>query len=385
MIVIKHRRCRDVILLQVKARRLQGYDFSGAFLVQASLSGASCVGARFPGANLREADFRDADLRDAVLCGANLRGADFCSADLRGADLRGTNLEDANLTGVIHDRRTRWPEGWTPQPSAAPNRRRDRSLTAVWVDQAGTQLQEWGRPVAAGWAALPVSRLVAVRHASLERANRSGVPLISTLVLAVGIIVAAAALLKQPSARPRHEVAQAPVVMVMPRPSRAVDATPLPPQPKVIHATPVRQAAISNPKTSRTRRTVLARSVTHPIWRQVAEVPHHRVSRKAVRVARREASPALVAGARSSTQRGAATPERPFVAQVPAPSSRRVILAEYTPVEQSAPAEQPSRSAVRKTRKKRHEEPAKPRMVEAWGNPGFHYGSGYDMYQMHVR
>lgn len=384
MIVIKHRRCRDVILLQVKARRLQGHDFSGAFLVQAALSGASCVGARFPGANLREADFRDADLRDTILCGANLRGADLYNADLRGADLRGANLEDANLVGVVHDRRTRWPEGWIPEPSAAPSRRWERTLPATWAERVGTRVREWGRPVGTGWAALPVNRLAVLHGSNMARANRSGAPWISALVLASGMVVAAAAILNQRATPPRQNVAQAPAVIVVPRPSRPVDASRMPHR-KEIRIAPPRQAAIVVPKRSRPRRTLLARHTPRHLWREMAEAPHHRVARRAVRVARREAGPTRMARAVAAGQPASATSERSFVGRVPASPSRRVLLTEYTPVEQNLPAEQPTRGAVRKPCKRRHDEPAKPRMVEAWGNPGFHYGSGYDMYEMHLR
>ena len=49
---------------------------------------------------LNEYDFYGADLRSADLSGANLRSADLRSADLSGANLRSADLRSANLSGA---------------------------------------------------------------------------------------------------------------------------------------------------------------------------------------------------------------------------------------------------------------------------------------------
>ena len=110
-----------------------------ADLTQATLDEAILVHANLQGAILRRADIRSADLRSAVLRDADLTEADasnasFDQADLRkavllsaclpGADLRGADLSDANLfrsdlRGARYDRRTRWPEGFSPEDAGA--------------------------------------------------------------------------------------------------------------------------------------------------------------------------------------------------------------------------------------------------------------------------
>jgi hypothetical protein len=81
------------------------YRGERAVLAYANLSMARLAGARLQGANLRWADLRDADLRGARLYGADLRGADLTGADLTGA----------RFWGALHDRATRWPEGFDPR------------------------------------------------------------------------------------------------------------------------------------------------------------------------------------------------------------------------------------------------------------------------------
>ena len=54
-----------------------------------------------------------ANLIGADLEGADLQGAYLYEADL-GANLERANLERANLGGVIWDKSTIWPEGFTP-------------------------------------------------------------------------------------------------------------------------------------------------------------------------------------------------------------------------------------------------------------------------------
>ena len=72
------------------------------------------AGERLAGANLAFLSLRGADLQGADLRGANLTGARLQEADLRGADLRHASLFGANLRGVLYDRATRWPVGFSP-------------------------------------------------------------------------------------------------------------------------------------------------------------------------------------------------------------------------------------------------------------------------------
>ena len=74
---------------------------------RAALRFANLATARLSGARLQGADLRWADLHDADLRGARLYGA-----DLRGADLTGAELSGTRFWGAIHDRTTRWPEGF---------------------------------------------------------------------------------------------------------------------------------------------------------------------------------------------------------------------------------------------------------------------------------
>ena len=103
-------------------------DLSGANLRGANLRGADLSDADLSGANLREATLRGANLRGAVLKRAKLGLSNLEGADLSGANLTGADLSGAYLEGVIYDDSTRWPEGFTPPPSAPrPNRRRRSS------------------------------------------------------------------------------------------------------------------------------------------------------------------------------------------------------------------------------------------------------------------
>ncbi len=134
--------------------RLAGADLSNSNLHGAKLNGADLTGAYLTGALLTLVDLREADMSEAKLPGANLTnsylyaanlshafmvsadltgaflldtdlseasmsGADLSHADLTGANLTGTDLTDVNLTDVTYDSSTKWPEGFTPPPSAA--------------------------------------------------------------------------------------------------------------------------------------------------------------------------------------------------------------------------------------------------------------------------
>lgn len=160
-----NRTCLDFVELAPSDRgfpppaRLAGADLTNSYLASADLPGADLAGAYLPYAVLTAADLREADLTDAKLPWAKLTGsslhdanlsraflthagldqAELLDADLTGADLGGANLTDtdltgadlsgadlafadlsgATLTGVTYDSSTKWPEGFTPPPSAA--------------------------------------------------------------------------------------------------------------------------------------------------------------------------------------------------------------------------------------------------------------------------
>jgi hypothetical protein len=73
---------------------------SGAYLVDANLSGANLFDANLDGAILGGADLREANLTRAHLGGADLRWAYLGRANLSKAYLGGANLFDANLNGA---------------------------------------------------------------------------------------------------------------------------------------------------------------------------------------------------------------------------------------------------------------------------------------------
>lgn len=102
------------------ARRFTGVDLSGADLTDGALRGLTLRSS-----NLNNAQLRSADLSGATLVGTSLSGADLRYADLRGAtlyavDLSGAQLAAARLDGVIYDRATTWPDGFSPPPSGTP-------------------------------------------------------------------------------------------------------------------------------------------------------------------------------------------------------------------------------------------------------------------------
>jgi membrane protein implicated in regulation of membrane protease activity len=115
-------------------------DLSGAVLISANLSDAHGEGAtlacaqwarasktptcsqyanaNLTGATLTSAHLSSADLTDAILVGTDLTGADLTAAKLYGADLSGATLTGAQLDGIVYDRSTKWPNGFTPPPSS---------------------------------------------------------------------------------------------------------------------------------------------------------------------------------------------------------------------------------------------------------------------------
>jgi hypothetical protein len=75
-------------------------------------------GADLVAANLTGTDLRDAILTRADLTGANLKGAHLEGADLKDANLTDASLTDASLTDARYDKKTQWPDGFTPPPEA---------------------------------------------------------------------------------------------------------------------------------------------------------------------------------------------------------------------------------------------------------------------------
>jgi len=88
--------------------QLNGADFRGAFLDEATLSKAELRGVYFSGASIRYATLVDADLRrsdfsDVNFHASNLTNARLVQARLDGADLRSATLTNADLSEVKLD------------------------------------------------------------------------------------------------------------------------------------------------------------------------------------------------------------------------------------------------------------------------------------------
>ncbi len=114
-------------------------DLSEASLINTDLTNADLHGARLCGANLAGAKLAGANLSNAVLTGIDFSDANgtwiaqegapdvgfvvrgkvnLSRADLAGADLTGaSNLDAAMLYDIYYDNTTKWPAGFSPQPS----------------------------------------------------------------------------------------------------------------------------------------------------------------------------------------------------------------------------------------------------------------------------
>jgi hypothetical protein len=100
----------QVVLVFDSINGLGQFDFNGADLRGANLSGADLDDSNFRGANLEGANlsnasffctnFRGANLEGANLSNANFEGADLTDANFEGADLTDTNFSNANLEGA---------------------------------------------------------------------------------------------------------------------------------------------------------------------------------------------------------------------------------------------------------------------------------------------
>lgn len=143
-VVGRRRAAYDVRPIDLTSANLSGANLVGANLSEAILTDAFLVRGNLTNSNLTNADLASAHLRSVHLSGANLSGANLIGADMTGANLVRTNLSDAfmvgtylmgayltsanltdaNLTdadlrGIVYRRSmTRWPEGFTPPPSA---------------------------------------------------------------------------------------------------------------------------------------------------------------------------------------------------------------------------------------------------------------------------
>jgi uncharacterized protein YjbI with pentapeptide repeats len=108
----------------LRPANLQYALLSGANLQGADLGSVDLVAARLEHANLQGANLQKANLQGADLWGAKLQGADLQHANLRHVTLLGANLQEAknldmaDLTGIVYDKHTQWPAGFTLPPSA---------------------------------------------------------------------------------------------------------------------------------------------------------------------------------------------------------------------------------------------------------------------------
>lgn len=379
MLEVKHRNSPDVILLRVDEPTLDGADLSEAWLACAVMQNLRCRQTSFRGANLRAADLRQtdlsrsdftganlrgADLRNAILDAACLSGADLTGADLAGADVRGADFSDAvlldtDLSGIRHDAETRWPEGTASglAPSAAPPA--PPAVFAAWARSARSSADAWGRrygrwarrhtvslPGLAGWcaAAALLGVLVGERVSSppggtsLQVARQEPAPQLS------------------PAARPPagHR-------------NKASDRKPL--------TNPARRVPprVSAPEA---RASAAPRLV---VWRRVssARLARREDASARVRALTRAASRKLrfhtrIAGARLK-YREAPRRKRPEALVAERHTRPTIVLAGSSAP--PAPLQAP-RMAARIRRS--------PAVQVAWGNVGFHYGSGYDIYGMHL-
>lgn len=94
---------------------LRNASLAMTILIDADLSRSNLTMANLSGANLTGANIRKALLQGTLLHNANMERADLRSSQIYEADLSTTNLKNAQLDGVISDRITRWPPGFSPR------------------------------------------------------------------------------------------------------------------------------------------------------------------------------------------------------------------------------------------------------------------------------
>jgi len=403
MIVINHRKSSDVVLLRIDASQLDGQDLTGAYLLGAGMAGLRARGVVMREANLRNADLRaidltGADLRGAVLRGADLRGADLTevlligadlrAVDLRGADLRGADLSramlfEADLTGVRCDFRTRWPAGDNWGVVAQPLAQADTLLERAGLQAHYTNAQRL--PLRWRAAYQPLSRRLPSLQTSTGVIGR-----LAGVAMAVALVIAASSNLEVSTgtrARPGAPVA----------PSLAARAPISSPEARTVPAEVIqapKRRSVSLPPSHRliARKPVVARHVPRRmaalrVVRRRAESPRiarsdfHRSVRTVSLVSgsRTSVGPRNRSGGESGNRTGRVLLTASFTSQRPKPRpAREVVAVAPSPALDSQP------SVIRVAAVPVHSRPRPRKVQEAWGNPDFHYGSGYDIYTMHL-
>lgn len=401
MIVIKHRKSSDVVLLRIDASKLDGHDLTGAYLLGAEMAGQRARWVILREANLRKADLRaadlrEADLRGAVLRGADLRGADLSraslvdadlrAADLRRADLRGADLSramlfEADLTDVRCDSRTQWPagDGWgvVARPAVHQESVLQRAGTNSYYVSARRRALQWGVASAS------------YRHHAVRMSTGVAGRMAGAALAALVLVAAASSLELVHGSRAKGHLNGAPTMAtrapmepfeVLPEPARA----PVLPRRQIVRVQPRHPLVVRKPDSPRSspRRNVrVARARVAGV--RIARSDHPRSDRMASLA--RDHQPVIerrygrdgAAGERTGNVRLAS-----YTASRPRPNAAtRVIV-----VDVPSPVEQPTveRVAVVPVRPQPRWEPRAGKVPEAWGNQDFHYGSGYDIYTMHL-
>jgi uncharacterized protein YjbI with pentapeptide repeats len=105
-----------LVFLSLRWADLSGVDLSEASLAKVSLYAADLRYANLVGTTLIDVDLRKANLHGAKFAGRDPKAITFADAASRG--LVATKLAKVNLDEARYDSHTRWPEGFTPPPSA---------------------------------------------------------------------------------------------------------------------------------------------------------------------------------------------------------------------------------------------------------------------------
>jgi hypothetical protein len=406
MIVIKHRKSSDVVLLRIDASQLDDRDLTGAYLLGAAMAGLRARGillreANLRNADLRAADLRGADLRGAVLRGADLRGADLSgvsladadlrAADLRGADLRGADLSramlfEADLAEIRCDLATQWPAGdaWgvVARPAMQPETLWERAGVHPYYLSAQRQALQWRVAYAASSS----------RRPNLLTPN-SVAGRLAGAVLTVALMVAAAwSLDTNYGVRAKRRLDGAPTLATRSPVEAPVSTAPVAPRRPATTARKSHPPVLSGHRASVPKQMALRKPL--PAQVRVAQaVPlgqehmsrgeGHRTTRTVVFVTRHRS------GGEARYGRGGSTGGNSSNVRLAAYTSQRVRpRASVRPVAAEAPpaAEQPTeeRVAVVPVRPQSRVGLRPAKVQEAWGNSEFHYGSGYDIYTMHL-
>ncbi len=107
--------------IQIENSNLSWCHFENAYLHGASLKNSDISRSFFNDSdlsctNLENSDLSYAVLTNASLKNANLKGVDFTGAYLTGADLTRANLENAIFKVTYYNSKTKFPEGFVPDP-----------------------------------------------------------------------------------------------------------------------------------------------------------------------------------------------------------------------------------------------------------------------------